>query len=261
MDGIVLFADTELTYPESLKHQGSTKVRTYENQGVAVALTGAGDWEYLRMAFENVTRRLPTAGNTSDEILDKIQETILEIYDTNIALYPNKPKPGFDLFAAVRSPDSSLALMKSADTAFSRTFKFEMSGVGKLLGVYLADLLYEPSISVKQGLFLAAYILRVANKYVAGVGGRSDVVTLNSSGKLQVSLGIEMDVLQEHFDRFDSILRPLLLAVPDVPDPFLSTAEAIKETQTKFDERLAEFVRNVKELRDQYEYEKSPFKF
>jgi hypothetical protein len=213
------------------------------------------------MAFENVIRRLPTAGSASDEILDRIQETILEIYDTNIALYPNKPKPGFDMLAAVRTPDSSLALMKSADTAFSRNFNFEMSGVGKLLCVYLADLLYEPSASVKQGLFLAAYILRVANKYVAGVGGRSDVVTLDTSGKLEVSLGVEIDVLQEHFDQFDSILRPLLLAVPDVPVPFSSTTQENQESKANFEQRLAEFVRQVKELREHYEYEKLPFKF
>jgi hypothetical protein len=51
------------------------------------------------------------------------------------------------------------------------------------------------------------------------------VVTLDTSGKLEVSLGVEIDVLQEHFDQFDSILRPLLLAVPDVPVPFSSTTQ------------------------------------
>jgi hypothetical protein len=114
---------------------------------------------------------------------------------------------------------------------------------------------------VKQGLFLAAYILRVANKYVAGVGGRSDVVTLDTSGKLEVSLGVEIDVLQEHFDQFDSILRPLLLAVPDVPVPFSSTTQENQESKANFEQRLAEFVRQVKELREHYEYEKLPFKF
>ncbi len=57
-DGIILFADTELTYPESLKYQGSTKVRIYDDteSGISVALTGAGDWVWGQPNYERIVR-------------------------------------------------------------------------------------------------------------------------------------------------------------------------------------------------------------
>ena len=57
-DGLILFADTELTYPESLKYYSSAKVYVYE-----------------------------------------------DLKGTAVALSPQNPKPGFDLFAGVRTPD------------------------------------------------------------------------------------------------------------------------------------------------------------
>jgi len=259
-DGVILFADTELTYPESLKYQGSTKVRTYEDKetDITVALTGAGDWDYLCMAFEKVLRRIPTAGDQVDTIFDAVEEVLIQIFETNIALSPVRPRPGFDLFAAVRTPTHEFGLFKSADVAFRRGFDIEMSGVGKLLGLYLADMLYDYRMSVKQGLFLAAYILRVANKYVTGVGGKSDIITITKADGLKKAFGFDVSHLQDHFDEFDSYLSPLILAVPDVPD---SNATELQQSESRklFEEKLQYFVTRIKEIRKTCEDEQSPF--
>lgn len=236
-DGIVLCADTELTHAQSLKYEGG-KIKTFEQEGVSVGITGAGDWDYLRMAFEKTIKRLSVASPNLESIRECFEQAVQEIYNIHIPLCPPDRWPNFELLGAIRTPDGNLGVIKTSDTAVIRSFNFEMSGAGTILGKYLADAIYDSSMTVRQGVYLAIYILSLVKKYVPGVGGHSDVLALGSNGEVKTTTIEDIADLESHFARFDLVMKPILLSFPD---------ELLSEQE--FEKKLEKFSGEIRELR------------
>jgi 20S proteasome alpha/beta subunit len=217
IDGIVLSSDTELTHGDALKlNQG--KLTIFDGYNFKAAMTGAGEWEYIKMAFERILdefMRLQSESETprisSHEVRRIVESTVLNIYKRHIRFSPQEPKPGFWLLVGVETPDETF-LIKSADTAIRKSDGFECIGTGSALGNYLADMLYQPFMSVREGIFLTIYILRLAKKYVPYVGGRSSIVVLTPEG---IRVPAVVGDIEAAFDEVEALIRPLLFQAVD----------------------------------------------
>jgi len=252
-DGILLCADTELTYTDILKYEGS-KVRTFQDSETALAITGAGDWEYLRMAFDKVVDRIETSDRSMPAIEGAFEHAVLDIYGRHIPLCPREPKPGFDLLLGVRSDGGKLALFKSSDTAIAKISSFDLVGMGALLGRSAVETLYTPDITVRKCALLAFHLLRLAKKHVPSVGGHSDIASIPMDGEIQTDYGIDITVLEQALVDFHEALRPVALAFADFPlsRGLLQTPsrEDEQKSDEAFDLALGRFAQKIRDLRE-----------
>jgi hypothetical protein len=210
--GLVLAADSEMTIPDSLKYE-EFKVTKLDFEGLKGGISGAGDWDYLRMAFQKVVARLQV--NPTDPRL-AVEETVLEIYNNHVAAYPYEPKPSFDLLVGIREHDGLFSLIRSSQTAVRRSLTFEFLGVGAILGRYLADTMYSIGMSLRQASLMAIYILRLAKKYVPGCGGHSDILVIDSQGNMEFLQTPGIAALEENFSEFDEDVNRVLLGFADL---------------------------------------------
>lgn len=231
--GLVLAADSEMTIPESLKYE-DFKVAKLDFEGLKGGISGAGDWEYIQMAFRKVMARLQ-ANPINPQLA--VEETVLEVYNNHIAAYPYEPRPSFDLLLGIRERDGLCSLIKSSHTAVRRSLTFEFLGVGAVLGRYLADAMYDIGMSLRQAALMAIYILRLAKKYVPGCGGHSDILVVDTSGNMEFLPTLKITALEENFSEFDEDVKRVLLGFADLgisDDHFESELEILNSGIRRF---------------------------
>jgi|SRR2546425_451935 len=239
--GIILCADSEITRSGILKVPGN-KILTAKHGGVSLAVTGAGDWSYVQMTFQKIADKFDQLGDpdlTLPAIQQIIEQTILGVYDTFVSV--DRENPAFTIIAATRTTDEELNLLFSHQSpTVVRCDGFDCTGAGEILASYLADIFYEPDSSINRGVFLAAYVLRLAKTYVSGVGGRSDILLMTPDGEMRFQRRDFVKDLEGTFERFDAILNPILFSLPDIHLP-----------EDQFDEKLADFNTKIRGLRQQ----------
>jgi hypothetical protein len=234
--GIILCADSEMTHDGTLKIPGN-KILTHQYEGTSLAITGAGDWDYVELAFQKIKRKMEEPSQidvTASDMQDLIEETITEIYQNNITMATDDV--AFAIIAATRTPeDEKLTIFRSdQNPVVLQSTGFECCGSGAVLARYLADIFYGPDISTEQGIFLSTYILRLAKKYITGVGGRSDILRLTPDGEMRTQRQDLVGDLETLFSGIDEIIKPVLFSCPNID----SSEENFLKTMNNFNERI-----------------------
>ncbi len=238
-DGVVICADSEMTHPQALKI-GEEKIQFFPGRQACMVMTGAGDRDFIRMAFEKVVRKLQAspANIDNDDVQAAIEDTVVELYERHIAALPPAINfDGFSLLAAVSSSGPSIRLIKTTDTAVSSSLSFESIGTGAILGKYLADTMYEPDMPQNQAVTLASYIVYVAKNYISGCGGKTSIVTFDAK-EIQNDWDREVYALENYFDSFSREIRPLFLTCPDE-----------QASDQDFENKLAKFAESLRRMR------------
>ncbi len=240
-DGLILCADTEITHGDVLKI-GGKKILTHKRDNTSLAITGAGDWSYVVMTFQKISDRLDELDSpdlTCEAVQEVIEQTLLRVYESFVAVDPDRENVKFSIIAATRTDNDELGLLVSeGNPAIVRSEDFQCTGSGYILASYLADIFYSSSISLNKGVFLAAYILRLVKKYVSGVGGRSDILVITPNGEMKLQKPDFVKDLEATFEEFDTILQPILFSVPNMHMP-----------EEQFDQEVVTFNRKIRELR------------
>lgn len=249
-DGIVLCSDSELTYSDWLRLQGS-KMQVFAGTNLSGIMTGAGSWDYVLMALEKIsmligTRLRNNVPVTWFDIQRIVEAVVLEIYSRHIHFYPSDPKPGFSLLLGIWSGQQPV-LIRTDDTAVVHDHGFQAVGAGFILARHLADTLYSSDMSIREGYFLAIYILRLAKKYVPGCGGQTSILGIDAAGKTYGPYGLDITDLETHFAEFDKVLRPLLVSFPNTRLP-----------DKDFKDALAQFNREIRQFRNKRKKLKLP---
>ncbi len=243
-DGIIVCADTEITYGDALKSTGS-KIEMLLADETIVTMTGAGHRSYIRMAWDKFVRRFETYKKKTlawADFIEIVESTIGEIYKKHVPLYPADQKPWFSLIFAVKTRDGHLHLLISDETAVFESHTFEIAGVGATFGRFLADLLHwsPVDVSLRDGSIWAAYILWIAKKYTPGCGGDSSIFTITASGN-GFYLG-QVAALEERFAKWDSLVRPLFASAVDT-----------RLSKDDFGARLQVFSEQIQQLREEWQ--------
>jgi hypothetical protein len=186
--GVILCADSEVG--TNIEKWIEPKIlSTVSARSLAFAVTGAGSWDYVKMAGEKlISLMVDLAEPTEDSTFKVVEQTVQELYAGPIASFSGYEKPSFDLIAAVRTRDMPCpGLIRSSDTAIRRGERYELAGTGCAIGKYLADKLYRPTMSLEEGAALAAYILRESAESARGVGAPFLILSMDCEGLSEVS--------------------------------------------------------------------------
>lgn len=214
-DGVLLCADTEHTLGDQLKFS-SSKISVIDAKGLMVAIAGAGDAAFIRMAFEKAVDRV-LACDEIESIKGAIEETILDIHDKHIRLYPGEQKPYFDLLvAAWTEKERRATLLRTSSTAIVDGGLYECIGMETGLAHYLIDKLYRAGISTKYAAFLAVNVLQQTKKYTPYCGGASHIMILDNDGHLAMETTGDVVDREQYFHDYDSVTRDILFECADL---------------------------------------------
>lgn len=99
-EGVVLCAETQITEGQSKFNEPkiSSMIHTPD---LTFAIVGAGWWDYVKMAYEELQRSILDAAPDTD-ILDTVKAVITGLYDNQIKAYPSEfEKPRISLLTAI----------------------------------------------------------------------------------------------------------------------------------------------------------------
>ena len=186
-EGLVLCTDSSITdwtdkYDEpKILTRASTAHRAF-------ATTGAGYWDYVKMANELLIPRL--LRNIAVENWDAckiVRDTVTEIYRNQIAAYPGPEKPHISMLVGVSERENGLYVIKATDTAVHLGRDFESIGTGAALARYISSKFFLHELTIHQSVALAGYIVHEAKRYIQDCGGNTYIVALTDEGHNSVS--------------------------------------------------------------------------
>jgi 20S proteasome alpha/beta subunit len=235
-DGIVLAADTEESTYLTRGRARKLLARTFERADkkptkakkgkgdyqtpkpyVVVAIAGAGTAALIDAAVEQVFDAV-SQSNTSTiaQLKTTISDALLNFYRHNVSAYPTRDPLDnlIDLICAVRAVDGDLALYRASGPLISTVSGFAICGSGEIIRHVLEEL-YQPTVSVPRAVALVLHLLNLGKRYVTGVGGDSEILTLTADGiPIRESIhGIK--IREQHLDQFNRVIGELLLKFPD----------------------------------------------
>lgn len=204
------------------------------------------------MAVEKIIERLAGTKNVQ-AIKSAFEEVAVDIASRHIKPFfdmQDPYRPQIALLAAIRMESGHLELLKISDTTVSTVEGYDVLGTGEHLARSLIDWLYDPMTSTRLMRVVALNIVQQTKRYVSGVGGSTNVVSLTQELQRR-SVSVYDD--SQFFFGIQNYLTPLLLACID--------DTVTDETFTKHQERLIELFRDVRgATKHQRDSEKAFFK-
>ena len=187
-DGIVLAADTELSWGDVRKTEGA-KIAIWPNEGLAIA--GAGNANYIEALSERVhaaVQRHTTPDVT--KIRRDVQAALVKFHYDHILPW-NDPTLDVDLLIALR---------RGAVQVLWVTYKTTMRpcvcaaiGSGSVeadsLFVQFFNLTKRPSLDLVTAQVMATHLAHVAKERIPGCGKNTDVVLITNGSVEQLSRG------------------------------------------------------------------------
>ena len=218
-EGAVICADSEMTHADALKYN-EEKIRFCYNDDVNMVLTGAGDDDFIRMAFNRVTDRITSRVKPINEFtqVEKIlEEVVVGIYKKNIGALPPTQQfdTGLSLLAAITIKGAQKPkIIKVSDTALTYVYGFDCIGTGGALAKYVYKGLHEPTMSLNQAITLASYVVYAAKKNVPKCGGYTSIALAQQTG-VRFDWEPQIAACEDYFHSFDTSVKPLFLACAD----------------------------------------------
>lgn len=187
-NGVVLCAESQITEGQSKLNEVKIS-NTVWTPDMGLAIVGAGWWDYVKMAYEELSKNLLNA--ESDDAVETIKSTVTGLYETHIKAYPSdydKPRVSL-LTVVVRRNEGVISVIKSVDTATHNAMPFDTIGIGRDLAQYIGSKLYRPDLEPEQAAALGTYIIEEAKKNVEGCGGLSQILWISNESLKYVPIG------------------------------------------------------------------------
>jgi|SRR5712664_845164 len=207
-DGIVLGADTEVTWPGYFKYPES-KITVVAGLGERVFFAQAGDLQFSHMAIRRLSRRIKEANpRTLLATEDVVQEECRKIY---AEFSPYEPQRYFlSLLMVIRL--SAHAHLRRIDgpvlSAISSGFGY--IGMGEMVSRGITESSFHSQMTVKEAAFVAAYVIREAKKHGYAVGGQSQILAIPDQGEWDYLQQSEIEHLERSLDEAQEFLGRLL---------------------------------------------------
>jgi|HubBroStandDraft_4_1064222.scaffolds.fasta_scaffold55379_3 hypothetical protein len=233
-DGILLAAEIALTDASDKWPQRCFFERVVPRY--RVALTGSGNADLVRMAFDHLARELDEDDDLDDiweraeKLLNRMAKKYLFCYDAGDAR-----RPELRLLIAARMQDGRSLLLKTDENRVSRVEDCVFVGPGSALAATVASWLYEPSLSSQVVSSLVAQILFWVRQHGAECGTAARVLTLREGASPEDAPVVSVD---QFFWGVHASLRPILTGCLD---PSVSDVE--------FDDRLRWFEEKMSAVR------------
>lgn len=243
-DGIVLFADQEITHIDGSRTK-EQKIWTKQYEQLGVVITGSDNWPYLQSTADKIVRTLSGCETLEDAEL-MIVDTIRTVFEKDISLDSRNltEPPSFEMIIGIAA-EGNFRLLKTSNLAVHPGKLAEFIGAGETLArSYLDSLYLKSSISkqtvnrsVEEAVVAGSYILRQVKESAYGCGGPTDAVVLRPSGEVEPATVAYLDSV---FENAKIPMRRLLLAYANFND-----------SDEKFEEELAWVVSAIRSRRDE----------
>jgi len=205
-DGVVLCSDSQITISGYTKeYDGKVRLSLYRS-GFSIAIAGAGDGDYIRMAMDKACAGIEEKSRFLD-IVGIIEENLLRFFDTHLARwsgYADAERPSVELLIAISCTNGGFGLFHYVGTSFHRVLGAKAIGAG----ILLANSLIHPytfGLKTLEDLSSAAvYILYKVKKQVDTCGGFTDLVVLRKRGKAAIVPSHEIEKLERDYQRIES---------------------------------------------------------
>lgn len=244
VDGIVLAADTEESTLYTRGRARKLLTRTFSKgknrhdpKTVVVAIAGAGSAALIDSAIEEIFEAISVSkGSTVGQLKKTISNSLLRFYRHNVSAYPTRDPLDnvIDLICGVRAATGELTLYKASGPLLSTVTGFAICGSGELLR-HIVEELYQPTIAVPRAVALTLHTLNLGKRYVTGVGGDSEIVTLLAHGIPAQEHVKGIKIKEQHLDQFNQLVGELLLQFPDAsitPDAFaMAMSQVVNDVQ------------------------------
>jgi 20S proteasome alpha/beta subunit len=242
-DGVVLTADSQYTYGDSLKTQGTKLVRVPAKDAVVV-LAGAGAWHLMQSVFEGVRDGLDVAPARLPEIKEMFEKEIEDIYRKygTAGVYD---QGGLDMLIAARDVGKKVVLWHVSYAEVLEVHDATTIGAGRDLGAYLLQELVDAPISIEDAAVVAGIIIREASEKIPTCGGDGIIVKIHDDPGEEGNRGNVKQVNPEEIAEIGAAYKKMRrMGSP----PILSCLSAW-EPDDKLENTLQDFVAKVKELR------------
>jgi hypothetical protein len=242
VDGYVLCADSQ----ETVKEKGNEyrvmrkKIAPIKHVDFELSIAAAGEGPTINPFISKIRKasRKITAGDL-DEVSDWLRQE-LKVYFREQRIRPRTANSRIRLTIGAWHKSGRSALWDAEGGEVSEVEEYSLIGWADYKYEYLVQQLYQPSLSIAQGIFLGLYVMSLAERTSNYVKGPISVVVIKDNGihpqkpELIRELDNRVQLFAAHFDK-------LLLACPD-------TGLAHGE----FAARVKEFVESVAHLRKEY---------
>jgi hypothetical protein len=240
-DGIVLCADSQETINSYLKVSVPKLVtRPHEFKAgdkYRTAFVGAGNGPFVDKLVESMWSASSAAGGDIDDISSAMEGANIAVHEKLWNIYPDNEKPQASIIFGVAASDD-VKLFRSHGPIVNPIDTYDCAGCGDVLGKYICDRLYLPTMNVTQVSIVALYMLLHTKKYADGCGGTSHLVMLHKSLEQMILGPLSTEWVEKNLVHFDFISRDLLVALPD---------NTISEKD--FDKKLRIFAKGVRAQR------------
>jgi hypothetical protein len=223
-DGIVICADTQITWPENHKYY-ECKIYPHGGANWTFVATFAGNPELMK-SFDGKFResmQLMPAPYTASKIQDNV-ETILSFFD----ILKDDPMQ-LSLLCGIVIANSEFRLLKTEGHVVRQVHRFDYVGVGdSSLLRYFAPLLTQTAqYDSKQALKIGTFLVLQAKRYVDGCGGDTNARVLQPNGMARRIDGLER--MEQKFLMLEHQLGRLATYFFDNREPDTEVEEAAKK--------------------------------
>lgn len=264
-DGVLLCADSEITYGAELKGPGS-KIRAahFKSSGGSKATFAySGSVQHAKMAIQQCTQSLaknPPEKMGRADMTRVIAEQLEDFHQRHIfkhPLYQQIGGPDFSLIVGLWSSGEGLGMYDTVDAAIAEVDvreSFSCRGTGAILGTYLMDhILAHPKLKLNDAVTVAVYTLSEVKKWVPGCGRSSEILVVGKDGFISDTGRVDISHVEDEFENFAQHFKFLLMDSCDLDTPdekvreriemLWATIEAIRAGQRRKDESRASLTR------------------
>ena len=186
-DGIILAADTQETIAGYTKNS-TEKIRIWGDQGLGIAITGAGDTDLIETIGPEIERALygdysPKEVRFPEDVKEIIQHAMADSFARYIRPYASFPKddrPWCELLVAVSVKNEvneyECLFKASGTTAREVTYGAECIGSGLILAKSLIERFYSSFMDMDEAILAVCYVMYQTKKWVDGCGGNTDLL-------------------------------------------------------------------------------------
>ena len=249
-NGVVLGADTEISFGVAGKRQES-KIFPI-NRAMGCYLTYTGHSDFVKELVDRL--REETKNADTDEILATMKRCYQEMRDLQQQKTTAEDRTWAHILITVRKDirepwkakllnyDTWLYLAR--DDHFFRVEKYAVLGIGEEHAAAIIDPLYM-RLSTREVIYTALYAIRKVKQSVQGVGGPTELIEIVSNDSLPFAdFGVEeTQQIEREYEFLERELRPLLIAFPSE-----MVEENFQRTLDRFAQRLTEHRKQRKQL-------------
>jgi 20S proteasome alpha/beta subunit len=250
MDGIVLCADTQEVIAGYTKNE-TEKIREYKDQGLCIAITGAGDTELIETAGQLIENALTEEyseqeARFADDCRKIIENTLIGFLNTSIkpwATFPRDDRPSMPEFLVVIGVSNDVnkyqSLFKTSGTTVREIQPGgECIGAGVMIARSFIERFYDPFVGLDELILITCYIMYHTKRWTDGCGGNTDMVV--SSVKNDFFGGVlstaDIRSLEDAFQEFDEQTAYMLRSLAN-------------SSQSQFNKRLKAIREELVEIR------------